>query len=91
MPVEVPIPDDCPTNTYNFKVDFLISAPVYMGEDENGIPKIVPKVMFAAEYTDWQGGQKSTLPNKGKDWLDPDGNVVNFNSCFCGKTRSHSF
>ena len=78
MPVEVPIPDDCPTNTYNFKVDFLISAPVYMGEDENGIPKIVPKVMFAAEYTDWQGGQKSTLPNKGKEWLDPDGNVVDF-------------
>ena len=78
MPVEVPIPEDCPTNTYNFKVDFLISAPVYLGEDENGIPKIEPRVMFAAEYTDWQGGQKSTLPNRGKDWLDPDGKMVNF-------------
>ena len=74
--VLVPVPADCPTNENNFDIDFMIYVDVL--EYINPFtfePKIRTKVMFVGEYYGYDGDKERTIVDRGRPWVDPDGNV----------------
>jgi len=74
--VLVPIPTDCPTNVNNFDIDFMIYVDVLEYIDPvNFQPVIKSKVMFVGEYFGYNSDDPKTIVDRGKPWLDPDGNV----------------
>jgi hypothetical protein len=74
--VLVPVPTDCPTNSNNFDIDFMIYVDVLEYIDPvTFLPVIKSKVMFVGEYFGFNGDQEKTLVDRGKPWVDPDGNV----------------
>jgi len=74
--VLVPIPTDCPTNTSNFDIDFMIYVDVLEYIDPvSFMPVIKSKVMFIGEYFGYDSDSERTIIDRGKLWLDPDGNT----------------
>lgn len=74
--VLVPIPTDCPTNTSNFDIDFMIYVDVLEYIDPvTFVPVIKSKVMFIGEYFGYDSDSERTIIDRGKPWVDPDGNV----------------
>ncbi len=74
--VLVPIPTDCPTNANNFDIDFMVYVDVLEYIDPVTFqPVIKPKVMFVGEYFGYDSDSLKTIVDRGKPWLDPDGNV----------------
>ena len=74
--VLVPVPTDCPTNSNNFDIDFMIYVDVLEYIDPSTfLPVIRSKVMFVGEYFGFNGDQEKTLVDRGNPWVDPDGNV----------------
>lgn len=74
--VLVPIPTDCPTNANNFDIDFMIYVDVLEFIDPVTFqPVIKSKVMFVGEYFGYDSDDLKTIVDRGKPWLDPDGNV----------------
>lgn len=74
--VLVPIPVDCPTNSYNFDVDFMIHVDVLDYIDpETFIPVVKSKVMIVGEYYGFKSDSSREIVDRGKPWVDPDGNV----------------
>lgn len=74
--VLVPVPADCPTNENNFDIDFMVYVDVL--EYINPLtfePKIRTKVMFVGEYYGYDGDKERTIVDRGRPWVDPDGNV----------------
>ena len=74
--VLVPIPTDCPTNVNNFDIDFMVYVDVLEYIDPVTFqPVIKTKVMFVGEYFGFKGDDQKTIVDRGKPWVDPDGNV----------------
>jgi hypothetical protein len=74
--VLVPIPTDCPTNANNFDIDFMVYVDVLEYIDPITFqPVIKPKVMFVGEYFGYDSDSPKTIVDRGKPWVDPDGNV----------------
>jgi hypothetical protein len=74
--VLVPIPTDCPTNVNNFDIDFMVYVDVLEYIDPVTFqPVIKTKVMFVGEYFGYSGDDQKTIVDRGKPWVDPDGNV----------------
>ncbi len=74
--VLVPIPTDCPTNANNFDIDFMVYVDVLEYIDPITFqPVIKPKVMFVGEYFGYDSDSLKTIVDRGKPWVDPDGNV----------------
>jgi hypothetical protein len=74
--VLVPIPTDCPTNVNNFDIDFMVYVDVLEYIDPVTFqPVIKPKVMFVGEYFGYNSDDPKTIVDRGKPWLDTDGNV----------------
>jgi hypothetical protein len=74
--VLVPIPVDCPTNANNFDVDFMMHVDVLDYIDpETFMPVVKPKIMFVAEYYGFKSDSTREIVDRGKPWVDPDGNV----------------
>ena len=74
--VLVPIPTDCPTNANNFDIDFMVYVDVLEYIDPVTFqPVIKPKVMFVGEYFGYDSDSPKTIVDRGKPWVDPDGNV----------------
>jgi hypothetical protein len=74
--VLIPIPVDCPTNTNNFDIDFMIYVDVLEYVDPVTFkPVIKPKIMFVGEYFGYDSDSERTIVDRGKPWVDPDGNV----------------
>jgi len=74
--VLIPIPVDCPTNTNNFDIDFMIYVDVLEYVDPITFkPVIKPKIMFVGEYFGYDSDAERTIVDRGKPWVDPDGNV----------------
>ena len=74
--VLVPVPVDCPTNENSFDIDFMIYVDVLEFIDPITFqPVIKSKVMFVGEYYGFDGDTERTIVDRGKPWVDPDGNV----------------
>ena len=74
--VLVPVPTDCPTNENSFDIDFMIYVDVLEFIDPITFqPVIKSKVMFIGEYYGFDGDTERTIIDRGKPWVDPDGNV----------------
>jgi hypothetical protein len=74
--VLVPVPVDCPTNSNSFDIDFMIYVDVLEFIDPITFqPVIKSKVMFVGEYYGFDGDTERTIVDRGKPWVDPDGNV----------------
>jgi hypothetical protein len=74
--VLVPIPTDCPTNANNFDIDFMVYVDVLEYIDPVTFqPVIKPKVMFVGEYFGYDSDSPKLIVDRGKPWVDPDGNV----------------
>lgn len=73
--VLVPVPVDCPTNTNNFDIDFMVYVDTLEYIDPVTFePVIKTKVMLVGEYYGFDGDQERTLIDRGVQWVDPDGN-----------------
>ncbi len=74
--VLVPIPTDCPTNANNFDIDFMVYVDVLEYIDPVTFqPVIKPKIMFVGEYFGYDSDSPKIIVDRGKPWVDPDGNV----------------
>lgn len=74
--VLVPIPTDCPTNTNNFDIDFMIYVDVLEYIDPETYKAVIKsKVMFVGEYFGYKSDDEKTIIDRGKPWVDPDGDV----------------
>ena len=74
--VLVPIPTDCPTNANNFDIDFMVYVDVLEFIDPVTFqPVIKPKIMFVGEFFGYDSDSPKTIVDRGKPWVDPDGNV----------------
>ena len=74
--VLVPVPADCPTNENNFDIDFMVYVDVLEYIDPITFePKIRTKVMFVGEYYGYDSSKERTIVDRGKPWVDPDGNI----------------
>jgi hypothetical protein len=72
----VPIPTDCPTNANNFDIDFMVYVDVLEFIDPITFqPVIKPKIMFVGEFFGYDSDSPKTIVDRGKPWVDPDGNV----------------
>jgi len=74
--VLIPVPTDCPTNVNNFDVDFMVYVDVLEYVDPVTFePKIKTKVMFVGEYYGFNSSENRTIIDRGRPWVDPDGNI----------------
>ena len=74
--VLVPVPTDCPTNVNNFDIDFMVYVDVLEYIDPVTFePKIKTKVMFVGEYYGFNSSEDKTIVDRGRPWVDPDGNI----------------
>jgi hypothetical protein len=74
--VLVPIPTDCPTNANNFDIDFMVYVDVLDYIDPVTFqPVIKPKIMFVGEFFGYDSDSEKLIEDRGKPWVDPDGNV----------------
>jgi hypothetical protein len=74
--VLVPVPTDCPTNVNNFDIDFMVYVDVLEYIDPVTFePKIKTKVMLVGEYYGFDSSETRTIVDRGRPWLDPDGNT----------------
>jgi hypothetical protein len=74
-PLEIPVPQGCPTNSQMFVVDFLIPCDVLVGMDDNGHPQIQRQMVFVGEYFGFDSSKELEIPD-GEVWTLPDGNVA---------------
>ena len=76
FPVLIPVPTDCPTNTENFDIDFMIFVDVLDYIDpETFEPKITPKAVFVGEYFGFNSDKEKEIVDRGRPWVTPDGQV----------------
>ena len=74
--VLVPIPTDCPTNANNFDIDFMVYVDVLDYIDPVTFqPVIKTKIMFVGEYFGYDSDSEKLIEDRGKPWVDPDGNI----------------
>ena len=74
--VLVPIPTDCPTNANNFDIDFMVYVDVLDYIDPVTFqPKIKTKIMFVGEFFGYDSDAEKLIEDRGKPWVDPDGNI----------------
>ena len=74
--VLVPVPTDCPTNTNNFDIDFMAYLDTLEYIDPVTFqPVIKTKIMFVGEYYGFDGDKETTIMDRGRPWVDPDGNI----------------
>ena len=74
-PLEIPVPQGCPTNSQMFVVDFLIPCDVLVGLNEDGHPQIERQVVFVGEYFGFDSNKELEIP-EGEVWTLPDGSVA---------------
>ena len=77
-PLEIPVPQGCPTNSQVFVVDFLIPCDVLVGMDEEGHPVVERQVVFVGEYFGFDSSKELEIP-EGEVWTMPDGSVATTN------------
>lgn len=76
FPVLIPVPTDCPTNTENFDIDFMIFVDVLDYIDpETSKPKITQKAVFVGEYFGFNSDKEKEIVDRGKPWVTPDGKI----------------
>jgi hypothetical protein len=76
FPVLIPVPTDCPTNTENFDIDFMIFVDVLDYIDpETFQPKITQKAVFVGEYFGFNSDKEKEIVDRGRPWVTPEGKV----------------
>lgn len=76
FPVLIPVPSDCPTNTDNFDIDFMIFVDVLDYIDpETFEPKITQKAVFVGEYFGFKSDKEREIVDRGRPWVTPDGSI----------------
>lgn len=76
FPVLIPVPSDCPTNTDNFDIDFMIFVDVLDYIDpETFEPKITQKAVFVGEYFGFKSDKEREIVDRGRPWVTPDGAI----------------
>ena len=76
FPVLIPVPSDCPTNTDNFDIDFMIFVDVLDYIDpETFEPKITQKAVFVGEYFGFKSDKERESVDRGRHWVTPEGSI----------------